>query len=283
MPLPARVAEPGTWHVATELNWGSTALVQRAGAETMLVDAETRELRVAIGKSLSPRLMLQVDIPYRYLGAGTLDSFIDQWHDVFGLPEGARPTLERDQFRIAYARDNLMLLDVTSSSSGLGDASLGLGYSLVATQAAAATAWLNVKLPTGDTDDLTGSGAVDVSLALAASHRLAERWSVFAQAAVTRLGDGDLLAPQQRELVWSGLGGIGWQASRAVEFKAQVAGHTAVFEDTRLDFLSEALVLTIGGAYRFASGWTLELAVSEDIAVETAPDVVIVMGLKRSW
>jgi len=83
--------------------------------------------------------------------------------------------------------------------------------------------------------------------------------------------------------VWSGLAGIGWQATRTLEFKAQVAGHTAVFERTNLDFLSEALVLTIGGAYRFASGWTLDLAVSEDIAVETAPDVVIVMGLERTF
>ena len=106
MPLPARVAESGQWQLATELNWGSTALVQTEGTETMLVDAETRELRMTIGKSLSPRLMLQLEVPYRYLGAGTLDSFIDGWHDVFGLPEGARPILERNQFRIAYARDS---------------------------------------------------------------------------------------------------------------------------------------------------------------------------------
>jgi hypothetical protein len=280
MPLPARVAESGQWQLATELNWGSTALVQTAGTETMLVDAETRELRVTLGKSLSPRLTLQLEVPYRYLGAGTLDSFIDGWHDVFGLPEGARPILQRNQFRIAYARGDQFVLDIAAPSSGLGDASFDLGYSMLATQTSAATAWLSVKLPTGDEDELTGSGAVDASLAVAATHRFAERWSAFAQAAVTRLGDGDLLASQQRDLVWSGLGGIAWHASRGLALKAQVSGHTATFKRTNLDFLGAAVVLTVGGAYQFESGWTLDLAVSEDIAVETAPDVVIVMGLR---
>lgn len=144
-PLPARVPESGEWQLATRLNWGSTALMQAEGGEAILVDAETRELGMTIGRPLAPRLVLQLDVPYRYTGAGTLDRFIDDWHDVFGLPEGARPILERDRFRIAYSRDNLMLLDVTSSSSGLGDASLDLGYSLFATRGSAATAWLSVK------------------------------------------------------------------------------------------------------------------------------------------
>jgi len=42
-------------------------------------------------------------------------------------------------------------------------------------------------------------------------------------------------------------------------------------------------VFTVGGDYRFDSGWKLDLAVSEDVAVETASDVVFVLGLRREW
>jgi hypothetical protein len=51
----------------------------------------------------------------------------------------------------------------------------------------------------------------------------------------------------------------------------------------RLDFLGDAVVLTVGGDYRFESGWRFDVAVSEDIAVESASDVVFVFGLRRSW
>jgi hypothetical protein len=86
-----------------------------------------------------------------------------------------------------------------------------------------------------------------------------------------------------RVVVVTGIAGIGWRAWRGLELKAQLDAHTAVFDETGVDFLGDALVLTVGGDYRFASGWQLDIAVSEDIAVESASDVVFVFGLRRSW
>lgn len=265
-----------------DLNWASTALVQRAGAQRLIVDAETREARVTIGHAWSNGFAAQLELPYRYTGGGVLDDAIDSWHDFFDLPEGARATLPTDRVRIAYARNGAVLLDVDSSASGLGDVSMDFGYSLQSTAATAVAAWLSVKVPTGDADRLTGSGATDVSLAIAGEHQLNEDWSLFAQVGITRLGDGDRLPAQQVDTVWSGFAGIGWRAWRGLELKAQLDAHSAVFDDAELDFLGDALVLTVGGDYRFASGWQLDVAVSEDIAVESASDVVFVIGMKKA-
>jgi hypothetical protein len=191
--------------------------------------------------------------------------------------------MPHDRIRIVYQRAGATLLDVDSSVSGLGDVSLDFGYSLGSTSATAAAAWLSIKLPTGDADRLTGTGATDVSLAIAGEHGLNEDWSVFGQASVTRLGDGDRLAELQRDVVWSGFAGVSWNAWRGLRLKAQIDAHSAVFEDTDLDFLGDAVVLTVGGDYRFESGWRFDVAVSEDIAVESASDVVFVFGLRRSW
>jgi hypothetical protein len=65
--------------------------------------------------------------------------------------------------------------------------------------------------------------------------------------------------------------------------KAQLDAHSAVFDQADVGFLGDALVLTVGGSYRFTSGWQFDIAVSEDIAVESASDVVFVFGLRRSW
>jgi Protein of unknown function (DUF3187) len=280
--LPARVSG-GSWTIAADLNWASTALVQRVGTEQLIVDAETREARLTVGRAWSNGFAARLQIPYRYTGGGVLDDAIDGWHDFFGLPEGVRPAMPQDRIRIAYARGSEVLLDIESSADGLGDISLDVGRSLYSASSGAAAAWFSIKLPAGDADRFTGSEATDVSLAIAAEHALGEKWSVFGQAGVTRLGDGERLPAQQQDIVWSGLAGIGWRAWRGLELKAQVDAHSAVFDETDLDFLGDAVVLTVGGGYRFASGWQLDVAVSEDIAVESASDVVFVFGLQRSW
>src|SRR5262249_52276508 len=154
-----------------------------------------------------------------------------------------------------------------ASLTGLADISADVGYQLHATASSALTAWLSVKLPTGDADKLTGSGAVDASLIVAGDHRLSDNWSAYGQAAVTYLGDGDILPTQQRSVVWSGFAGIGWQVTHGLELKAQLDAHSAAFSDTAVDYLGDAVILTLGGDYHFSSGWRFNAGVSEDIAV----------------
>ncbi|HET9447994.1 MAG TPA: DUF3187 family protein, partial [Steroidobacteraceae bacterium] len=267
--LPARIADD-SWSFAADFNWASTALAQRAGSERLIVDAEIREMRLTLGRSWSNGFAARLETPYRYTGGGVLDAAIDSWHDAFGLPEGARAAMPRDRIRIAYARGNNVLLDMQAPQAGIGDVSLDVGRSLGSSTRGNAAAWLSVKLPSGDADRFTGSGAPDVSLALAGDRRLGENWSVFGQAGVTRLGDGERFPKLQEDIVWSGLAGIGWRAWGGLELKAQIDVHTAVFDEADVDFLGDAIVLTVGGDYRFVSGWQLDVAVSEDIAVESA-------------
>jgi hypothetical protein len=279
-PLPARFGDDEQWSIAADINWASTALSQARGAETLIFDAETREVRLTLQRVLSDRFALLLQVPYRYTGGGTLDSFIDVFHDISGTSQGARPDLPSDQIRIEYTRFGSTRLNITSSSSGWTGVQAGLGWMLAETPGSALAIWLDIKLPTGDARKLTGSGATDVSLAIAAERELTDRWSGFGQAAVTWLGEGDLLPGQQRSLLWSGVAGIEWRAWRDVSLKLQVDAHTAAY-DSEIGFLSEALMLTVGGDYRFRSRSQLHFGLSEDIAVERSPDVVFVFGVRR--
>lgn len=282
MPMPAQIGPSRQWQFAADLNWGSSAIEQTSGREALIVDAETRELRMTVGRDFAERWAVQLQLPYRYTGAGNLDGFIDGWHDFFNLPEGARRDFPRDEFRIAYERDGAVVLDQLSSASGIGDISADVGYQLWTDTDSSLAAWLSVKLPTGDADKFTGSGATDAALAIAGEHRFGGSWSAFGQVAVTWLGNGELLADLQRNVVWSGLAGLSVDVWRGLEFKLQFDAHSAAFDHTALDFLGDAVILTVGGAYQFESGWMLDAAVSEDIAVDGSPDVVLVMGLKKA-
>ena len=282
MPMPAHVAAPGQWQAAAVFNWGNSAIAQSDRSESLVVDAETQELRLTLGRGFGDRWMLQLQLPYRYTGAGSLDGFIDNWHDMFNLPEGARRDFPQDQFRIAYARDGIVALDRQRSASGIGDLSMDAGYQLWTDTDSSVAAWLSVKLPTGNADEFTGSGSTDAALIIAGEHRFGESWSAFGQVGVTYLGNGDRLTEQQRNVVWSGLAGLSVNLWRGLEFKLQFDAHSAVFDDTALDFLGDAGILTVGGSYRFQSGWTLEAGVSEDIVVDASPDVVFVVGIKKA-
>lgn len=276
--LPSRLSHGFSGGV--DLSWGSTALLQEHGNEGLLVDAETREARLILQGTITDRLGWHVQLPYRYTGGGSLDSFIDSWHDTFNLPEGARTILRTDQINIQYGRAGTRRLNVRDSATGLADIHAALGYEIHGAPGSALLAWFNVKLPTGDADKLTGSGATDVSLAMTGRYRLGTRWTVFGQAAGTWLGDGDLLPDRQRSVVWSGMTGVAVETWRHLSLKAQIDAHTAAY-DSELDFFSEAVVLTIGGDYRFQSGWRLALGVSEDLAVEHSPDVVFLLSLRN--
>jgi Protein of unknown function (DUF3187) len=278
-PLPASITDG--WSVGMNLNWGSTALIQAHEDEALIVDAETREARLTIQRALTERIAVRLQVPYRYTGAGSLDGFIDDWHDAFSLPEGARPILPEDQMRMAYTHNGPVLLDMDSSYSGFADASLDFGYALRMTPSSSLAAWLSLEAPTGDAASLTSNEAFDASFALAGEHRFGDRWSIFAQAGVSWLGEGELLPEYQRDVVWSGLAGLSWRAFEPLELKVQMDAHTAVFDGSQLDFLNESIALTVGGVLHFRSGWRLELGVTEDLAVETTPDVVFVLGIRR--
>jgi hypothetical protein len=87
------------------------------------------------------------------------------------------------------------------------------------------------------------------------------------------------LAPQH-DSVFAGFVGVGYNAWRGLDLKIQFDAHSAAYE-AALDYLGPAGILTLGGSYRFASGWQFDFGVSEDVLVDASPDVVFVFGLRR--
>jgi Protein of unknown function (DUF3187) len=140
-----------------------------------------------------------------------------------------------------------------------------------------------LKLPTGDADQMTVSDSVDVTALIASDYELSDRWSVFGQAAVTWMSEGARFVSQQRDWAWSAMAGVNAQLFEQLTLTAQVDAHSAVFDTTGLEFLGRAVMLSVGGTYEFVSGWSLDLGVSEDIEVESAPDVVFLFGLKKTF
>jgi hypothetical protein len=169
------------------------------------------------------------------------------------------------------------------AAPGVPDLPLAFGYQLRASDSGALAGWLSVKLPTGSVDDLTGSGAVDVALSLAATRQLGERGQAFAQVNLAWLGEGDLLPTLQEDHAWSVLGGASWHAWRGLDLTAQLEGNSGVLDSGLDDFDGGALVLSFGGTWHTSQGWRFEFGLSEDIQADASPDVVFDLAARRDF
>lgn len=280
-PLPARLPGEGAGRFAANLHWGNAAYAETKGDESFTVDAEMLELRMRYERALGPRLAMYAELPWRRTWEGTLDGLIDGWHDLTGLPGDEREGVPDDRLLIEYTVAGDVRYRFDAPGSGIGDVPVGIGYQLLASEDSALAAWLSVKAPTGDADELTGSGAADVALSLAGERSIGPRVRVFGQLDAAWLGDGDLLPALQESFAWSAMAGATWNAWRALDLTVQLAGNSRVF-DSGGALAGDALVVVFGGTWRTAGGWRLDVSVSEDADVNASPDVVFSFGLARA-
>jgi Protein of unknown function (DUF3187) len=282
MPLAARLPAPDSGRAGAALNWSNFATTDTTDQRSYTLDGEVVEIRVQAEHALGERFAVRGELAWRQLSGGSLDSLVESWHDLFGLPNGSRRRLPDDALLIEYRSGESTLLRVEDDTSGIADLPLALGYQLTASQRGALATWLTVKVPTGQAEDLTGSGAVDVALSLAGERQLSERWQLFGQVNFAWLGQGDVLADLQQDFAGSLLAGTTWQAWRGLQLTAQLEANTAVV-DTGTDLDGDAIVLTLGGRYRTASGWAFDFGFSEDVQPDASPDIVFLLSVQHAF
>jgi len=282
-PLLARLPSAGGGRVAGVINWSNTEKQDFSTDGSYTLDAEVLELRLHFTHALGKRYAVHAELPWRQVSEGSLDGFIDDWHGVFGLPGGSRRRLPEDQLLIEFEQGGTTLISIDESTSGIGDIPIALGYQLYATDGAALAAWLTVKAPTGSADDLTGSGAVDVAATLAGQSQLHDRWQLFGQASVAWLGEGELLPEQQESFAWTLMGGLTWNAWRALDVTAQVEANSKLYDGIESELDGDAVVLTLGGSWRTAGGWRYDVGVSEDLQAGASPDIVFNFAVARTY
>jgi hypothetical protein len=215
---------------------------------------------------------------------GGLDNAIDAWHQFWGLPDGGRPQFPDDQLRFHYRGDRLNDAELNDSVDGLGDLRLALAYQLARRDSRYWSLRASLKLPTGDSDSFTGSGSRDLSVALAFSERnllASDRWQLHASAGITRLGNAELLNQQRRDWVGFASSTLSWQLRPRLVLKLQIDAHSAYYHSALKALGGHSAQLVVGAAWALAEQWSVDVALSEDIIVDTAPDAVFLVALNR--
>ncbi len=283
----AAVVAPGKAEGNVILDYASNYVNDSDARENILLDGESARLTLEGRLGIARGFEAGVEIPFVVLGGGFLDSFIEGYHNAFGFPQGGRDQAPRNRLLYRYVRDGQERLLVEKSSYGLGDIRLKGAWQLypkTASQPRSVALRASLKLPTGDNDQLHGSGSTDLALWITASdvHSLARgHLTLFGGAGILAMTAGRILQDQQRHWVGFGGLGVGWSPLRWLALKVQTNAHTPFYNESDLKELNAvAAQLTIGGTLAFSERMTLDLGVTEDIIVGTAPDVVFHFDLR---
>lgn len=287
----ADIVPPGSFRVSFNQDLSSNYTVNNSTREQITLDGETYRLSFAARYGVTSRAEVGIEIPYLIQGGGFLDSFVVDWHNTFGLPQGGRNSAPKGRLLYSYRKDGVQRLLMDRSGSGIGDIALTGGFSLfdsretgrhdrVAFKGA-------VKLPTGDSSYLRGSGGADAMLQICGSVNSNSAWGslgMYGSVGALAMSKGDVLGGQHTPLAGVGSLGIGWGPASWISFKAQLNGTTSLYRDSALAELSRTpLVLMFGGALRFPGDYLLDIGVAEDVAVATAPDVSFHLGLSKQF
>ena len=276
--------EPGSLGVALHSSVANNYVLDANNREYLNFDGETLRVALELRYGLAQDWDLQLDVPWLDQSGGQLDALIDNWHDLWGMPDGGRSKVPRDLLYYRYASSSAPGFLLEDDSSGLGDVSLALNFAFFRDEDAVVSVALGYKLGVGDEDKFLGSGADDVFVALrfSADHRsdLPLRW--HGQAGYLRAGDSDLLEDIQRQDLWFAGLALDWMLAERWSLLAQLDSNAAPTKSDVTALGDDAATLTGGVRWRFAPAWSADATVVEDILVETTADVTFQLSLRYS-
>ena len=277
----AQTLSRGQFSTAVHANLANNYSVDVSGDESVNFDGETLRFAFRAAYGFGGGWELEAEVPWLQHDGGELDATIENWHDFWNLPDGNRDDAPRDLIDIRYSGPGAAF-DLGEDVDGWGDINLALVKSLWTSDTAAISARAGVKLGTGEEDDLLGSGSEDyyLSLNFSGDHRTDIPIVWHGQAGYLRAGDADVLGSIQEQDLWFAGLGMEWRTWEALHLKLQVDSHAAVADSTLTQLGDASVQITAGMNWLFAPGWEAEFSFSEDIAVDTAPDFVLQLGVR---
>lgn len=273
----AEVLQPGYNDFQMMYDVSSHYAIDSNNNESILLDGETHRATFIYRRGLTKSLEAGLVIPYLEHKAGGLDSFINGWHQTFGMPQGGRDLAANNQFRYRYVRNYKTRFDMHSAAGGIGDLRLQGAWQLDQDEASASAMALSVKFPTGNSQQFQGSGATDVALWY--KHEAREdfwgyRGGGFYSLGVLHLGHGDILPDMVNSYVGFGNIGAGVHVNDNVVLISQLDINSPFYSSSHLVELgSYAIQLTLGGNIKFAKYGQINLGLAEDLIIDASPDV----------
>lgn len=268
------------------VDYSSHFVNKSAPGEALLLDGETTRAALTYRRGLVRGLEVRVEVPFIDHSGGFFDSTLNEFHDITSAGDGGRANAPDDRQLYAYNRNGQPVFRVDDSPSGLGDIRVSLAQTLNLSTTTLTSVHAQLKLPTGDADELTGSEGLDFAAwASAGRNNIAfQGFSVTGAVGGLYTATGDVLPDQRRQGAGFGWLTLGYDWSHRFILKAQAYAHSPLYKNSNLDSLNK---VTVQGAAGFEWGFSpvtrLDFSIVEDLSEDASPDVSFNLALRRRF
>ena len=249
--------------------------------DRVFFDGETTVAWYVPKVRIGDRFEIGAEVPYVFHSGGVLDGLIDEFHDLLDTPTGNRESASRNQIDYLIDVGGVRYADFQSSQRGIGDVRITGAMQLINGTRQALAVRGQVKAPTGELEDLTGSGGWDATAWVEyAYYGLfgAEHLSFSLGVGGMALGSSDVVDSLQSDFAAVGHLGVQFALGRNVDMHVQLDTHSNLW-DNRIRHASTSLQGTVGGRIRLAESLWLDLAALENLYTDASSDIVFQIAI----
>jgi hypothetical protein len=193
-PQSGQTLRAGDERTTVALDIANDLFIPASGPNGVHVDTETQRLDYSLRHGVGRDLEWQVEVPIEWRDGGLLDPLVETYHRFVGFDQPS----EDDIIGRKNIGDFHSVIDVTDplgrtlydtgTAFGVGDTTLALKQGLGRPGRLDAAVRVGAKLPTGNAEDLIGSGAVDYGGDIDLDYRASSRLTIDTDGSVARIG-----------------------------------------------------------------------------------------------
>ena len=244
--------------------------------ESVFLDLEYLRTEVELNHGLPKRMELGVSIPFYIYYGGFLDPFVGGFHNLFGLPNFLRGQTENGQTRYELTTNGGTPFLGDESLTAVGDMTVHFKKTLFEKDLYAVAVRSDLKLPTGNPETLSGSGATDLGIG-AAFDRITDRWAFYTNANFHVLGQPDAFRVKN---FFSFMVGFDYRFKPRLTAHLQF-DHARPFVETELTILKKGQ-LALGLRWRYSDRFVYEWRFVEDLS-DVSTDFTFAFQLGVRW
>ncbi len=266
----AAAMEKGVLDLDIVFDYSNIIQEQQTENEFLRFDLEYLRTLVALKRGFGQGLELGFSVPFYLYYGGFLDSFVSSFHEAFGLPNLLRGQTPYGLVDFQYHRGDQVVLSGMNSFGAVGDVAIDVKKTLYDRRSRSLAVRGAVKLPTGDPQNLSGSGATDFGLGVAFD-RIGPKYGLYMNANYHFLGNPERFETRD---YFSVMVGADWRFKPrlAALLQADYAQPPVVGEVSNLN--KPGTQLALGLRYRHSETFTYEWRLVEDLS-SFSPDFTI--------